>query len=190
MTNSSSGYQRFFAELKRRRVFRVMAVYGIVGFILLQIVDLVVPALLLPEWTYRFVALILMLGFPVAIVLAWAFESTPEGIQKTQAAAPGEIAGILAAPASQRIPAGLMALIGVVALVFGAWWVGTQTAAKPDDASSQAESSSSDVRLAFTDPATDLRPSIAVLPFADMSPQGDQEYFSDGITEEILNVLR
>ena len=53
---SAPGYQRFFAELKRRRVFRVMAVYGIVGFVLLQIVDLAVPALLLPEWTYRLVS--------------------------------------------------------------------------------------------------------------------------------------
>ena len=55
--SESHGYQRLFAELKRRRVFRVMAVYGVVGFVLLQVVDLAVPALLLPEWTYRLVAL-------------------------------------------------------------------------------------------------------------------------------------
>ena len=60
-----------------------MAVYGIVAFVHLQIMDLVVPALLLPEWTYRFVALILLLGFPVAIVLAWALEMTPEGVRRT-----------------------------------------------------------------------------------------------------------
>ena len=87
----TQGYQRFFAELKRRRVFRVMAVYGIVGFVLLQLVDLAVPALLLPEWTYRLVALFLLLGFPVAIVLAWALEMTPEGVRRTSEAAPGEI---------------------------------------------------------------------------------------------------
>ena len=100
------GYQRFFAELKRRRVFRVMAVYGIVGFVLLQIVDLAVPALLLPEWTYRLVALILLLGFPVAIVLAWAFEMTPEGVRRTVESAPGELAEIAAAPAWKRWPRG------------------------------------------------------------------------------------
>jgi TolB-like protein len=182
----TQGYQRFFAELKRRRVFRVMAVYGIVGFVLLQIVDLVVPALLLPEWTYRFVALILLLGFPVALVLAWALEMTPEGVQKTQAAAPGELGAIIAAPASQRLPGGLMALVGVVALVLGAWWVGTQTAA---EVGSTADSAPADVRLAFADLADDPRPSIAVLPFDDMSPDGDQTYFSDGMTEEISNVL-
>ncbi len=186
MTDSSPGYQQFFAELKRRKVFRVMAVYGIVGFVLLQIVDLAVPALLLPEWTYRLVALILLLGFPVAIILAWAFEMTPEGVQKTQAAAPGELGAIIAAPASQRWPAGLLALVGMAALVLGAWWVGTQTPSEPDATAGPA---SADVRLAFTDLADDPRPSLAVLPFADMSPEGDQEYFSDGITEEILNTL-
>ncbi len=180
-------YQQFFAELKRRRVFRVMAVYGIVGFVILQIVDLAVPALLLPEWTYRLVALILLLGFPVAIILAWAFEMTPEGVQKTQAATAGELGAIIASPVSQRLPSGLMALIGVAALVLGAWWVTTKTAAESDPSAS--ESAPADVRLAFTDPADDTRPSIAVLPFADMSPEGNQEYFSDGMTEEILNVL-
>ena len=132
MTSSSSGYQRLFAELKRRRVFRVMAVYGIVGFVVLQIVDLAVPALLLPEWTYRFVALILLLGFPVAIVLAWAFEMTPEGVQRTGEATAGEIEDIMAAPASQRLPAGLMALAGVVALVLGAW-IGPPTSRRSED---------------------------------------------------------
>jgi len=170
---TSSGYQRFFAELKRRRVFRVMAVYGIVGFVLLQIVDLAVPALLLPEWTYRLVALILLLGFPVAVVLAWAFEMTPEGVQRTAEAAPGELTEILAAPASKRWPAGVLALVGVTALLAGAWYVGRQSAP-----------------ASGADPvAGPERASIAVLPFADMSPDKDQEYFSDGISEELLNLL-
>jgi TolB-like protein len=164
-----------------------MAVYGIVGFVLLQIVDLAVPALLLPEWTYRLVALILLLGFPVAIVLAWAFEVTPEGVQKTQVASPGEIDAIVSAPASQRLPSGLLALVGVAALVLGAWWVGTQTAAESD--STTTGSGPADVRLALPDLADDPRPSIAVLPFVNMSADEEQEYFSDGMTEEILNVL-
>lgn len=80
MTDSTASYQRLFAEMKRRNVFRVMAVYGIVGFIVLQVVDLLVPALLLPEWTYRLVAVLLLVGFPVAVVLAWAFEQTTAGL--------------------------------------------------------------------------------------------------------------
>ncbi len=170
---TTPGYQRFFAELKRRRVFRVMAVYGIVGFVLLQIVDLAVPALLLPEWTYRFVALILLLGFPVAIVLAWAFESTPEGIKRTEEAAPGELGAILAAPASQRWPAGVAALVGAAALLAGVWYMGRQSAptVSPDSAGGPVAAS------------------IAVLPFVNMSDDASNEYFSDGISEELLNLL-
>ncbi len=171
--NQPRRYQRFFAELKRRRVFRVMAVYGIVGFVLLQIVDLVVPALLLPEWTYRFVALILLLGFPVAIVLAWALELTPEGVRRTAEAAPGELTEIIAAPVSKRWLAGVLALVGMTALLAGVWYVGRQSAP-----------------AVGADPAGGpVLESIAVLPFADMSPDKHQEYFSDGISEELLNLL-
>jgi TolB-like protein/cytochrome c-type biogenesis protein CcmH/NrfG len=169
----TTGYQRFFAELKRRRVFRVMAVYGIVGFVLLQIVDLVVPVLLLPDWTYRFVGLILLLGFPVAIVLAWAFEMTPEGVRRTAEAAPGELTEIISAPASKRWPAGVLALAGMTALLAGTWYVGRQSA--PAAAADSASGPPSE--------------SIAVLPFVNMSSDAEQEYFSDGISEELLNLL-
>ena len=75
----TSGYQRLLAELKRRKVFRVAAVYGAVAFVVLQVADILVPALHLPESFTTGVALLSMLGFPIALVLAWAFESTPSG---------------------------------------------------------------------------------------------------------------
>lgn len=131
MSETPSFLPRLFAELKRRRVFRVMAVYGIVGFIVLQVVDLAVPALLLPDWTYRLVALFLLVGFPVAIVLAWAFEQTSEGLKRTERADPGEIEAIVAQPASRRWPSGLLALAGV-GLLLGALWVGRWTAPGAD----------------------------------------------------------
>jgi len=149
-------------------------VYGIVGFVLLQIMDLVVPALLLPEWTYRFVALILLLGFPVAIVLAWAFEMTPDGVRRTAEAAPGELTEITAAPATKRWSSGLLALVGVTALLAGVWYAGRRSAPAVE------------LDEAAAGPVT---ASIAVLPFADMSPEKDQEFFSDGISEELLNLL-
>ncbi len=181
-------YQEFFAELKRRHVFRVAAVYGIVSFGLIQFAEPLAQALLLPDVFLTYVAAILLLGFPLALVLAWAFEVTPDGVRKTADAAPGVIEEILAQPASKRWPAGLMALVGVIALIAGAVWVGrqtvstSQTGAAPEDVPGT-------IRLAYVAPADDPRPSIAVLPFADMSPDRDQEYFSDGMTEEILNVL-
>ena len=199
MSESTPVYQRFFAELKRRRVFRVMAVYGAVGFILMQIVELLVPALLLPEWTYRFIALLLLLGFPIAVILAWAFELTPEGVKRTEDAAPGELTQIIEAPASTRWPAGLLALAGVMALLAGAWYVGRQSASDPGGEGGNPDAratrdgaapvSDRGASLAYVDAADGTRPKIAVLPFVDMSQAGDQEYFSDGITEEILNVL-
>ena len=180
-------YQQFFAELKRRKVFKVAAVYGAASFVLLQVADLLGQGLRLGDTFLPFITAIVLLGFPLALILAWAFEVTPEGVQRTGAAAAGEIEGIMHAPASQRWPAGLMALAGVAALVAGAWWVGTQTGPVASEMASGPQQS--DIRLAFADLAEHTRPSIAVLPFVNMSADEDQEYFSDGITEEILNVL-
>jgi len=179
-------YQQFFAELKRRQVFKVAGVYGVVAFALIQVADPLAKALLLPDAFLTYVVAVLLLGFPLAIVLAWAFEVTPQGVRKAEAATADEIAAIVAQPASKRWPAGLLALVGVGALVAGAWWVGRQGGGTGGD---EAAARPGDIRLALEQPDEDERPSIAVLPFDDMSPEGDQAYFSDGMTEEILNVL-
>ncbi len=175
------GYQRFFAELKRRRVFRVMAVYGIVGFVVIQVMDLVVPALLLPEWTYRFVGLLLLLGLPVAIVLAWAFEMTPGGVRRTEKAQPGEISQIVVAPASSRWPVGLAAAGGTALLLIGGWLVlgrpGPGGAGGTDaDADAAAGSNPSEA-------------SIAVLPFSNLSGDEETQPFVEGIHDDLLTQL-
>lgn len=72
---------KLFEELKRRKVFRVAAVYAVVAWVLIQVADTVLPALQMPDWTVSFVTVLFILGFPIAIILAWAYESTPTGIK-------------------------------------------------------------------------------------------------------------
>ena len=79
-----------FAELRRRNVFRVAAVYVVVGWLVMQVVAVMTPALELPGWVDGFFAVLFIAGFPVAMVLAWAFEMTPEGVKRTTVIAPGE----------------------------------------------------------------------------------------------------
>ncbi|MCL7967167.1 MAG: tetratricopeptide repeat protein, partial [marine benthic group bacterium] len=158
------GYQRFFAELKRRKVFRTIAFYGAAAFGLLQGIDILVDALRLPPSMTTITALAALAGFPLVVVLAWNYQLTPEGVRRSSGATPDEIEEIVAAPAIRRWPSGLAALIGLALFATGAWW-SLFRASEPEDAS------------------------VAVLPFADMSPAGDQEYFADGMAEEILNAL-
>jgi TolB-like protein/Tfp pilus assembly protein PilF len=172
MADRPSVYQRLFAELKRRRVFRVMAFYGALAFAVLQGVDLLVPVLGLSEAVTRVTAVVLLLGFPIAVLLEWAFEWTPEGIRRTTEANLGELREIIRAPAIRRLPSGFLALAGMMALLVGAWYVGRQSVSSDGNTSDVVSS-----------------PSIAVLPFANTSPDPGQEYFSDGLSEELLNLL-
>ncbi|MEJ2204119.1 MAG: hypothetical protein P8170_08410 [Gemmatimonadota bacterium] len=142
-----------FSELKRRSVFKVGGAYLVVTWVVIQVADTVAPQLSLPEWVPRFVTLLLLLGFPVALVLAWIFDVTPEGIRADTTT-----------NGNRRVVA-----VGVVMAVAMAGWYWTRT----------------DTGIGA---AAEAR-SIAVLPFVNMSGDPDQEYFSDGISEEILNVL-
>jgi adenylate cyclase len=156
----------FLAELKRRKVFRVAAVYGATGFVVLQAADLVFPRLGLPDWTVTLVVALGLAGLPIALVLAWAFDATPEGLRRTDPADSEELAAIAAQPRSRRWTAGLAALAGVVLLAGGAWWT-----------------------LAGPGPRPGAYDSIAVLPFANLSGDPENEYFGDGLAEELLNAL-
>lgn len=144
----------FFQELRRRRVIRVAVFYAITAWILIEVSSTVLPALHLPDWTVTLVVILLVLGFPVAMMLAWAFDIGLTGIHREQ-------------PAAERASA--------------------QTADEnvPLD---RPEPSTSPAKMA-RDPAATARRSIAVLPFINMSGDRDNEYFSDGISEELLNLL-
>ena len=159
-------YQRLFAEFKRRSVFRVAAMYGATAFVLIEAADLIFPRIPLPEWTVTLVVWLALLGFPAALVLAWAYERTPEGVRPTDPAETTELDAIVAQPARRRWPAGVAALVGIVLLGLGAWWTLTRTG-----------------------PAAQTYESIAVLPFENLSGNPDNQYFSDGLADELLNAL-
>ena len=167
-------YQAFLAELKRRQVFKVMAVYGAVAFVVVQAADIVFPRLGLPDWTITFIVAVTVIGFPIAVVLAWAFELTPEGVKRTDAAAAGELEAIAAQPRGRRWPAGILALAATILLVGGIWWTAGRGGAGSSDSDEAAEPRAA---------------SIAVLPFVNLSREEENEYFGDGLAEELLNAL-
>jgi len=140
----------------------------------MQVVAVMTPALHLPGWVDSFFAIALIIGFPVAMLLAWAFEMTPEGVKRAEAVADGDsIADKTGRTLDLAIFGGLV-LVGV--LIVGNRFMPQKMAGPDVIVEAQMGESIEDA-------------SIAVLPFADLSPTGDQEYFSDGIAEEILNVL-
>ena len=169
---SGSGYQRFFAELKRRKVFQVAAVYGAGMFGVLQGADVLVDALFLPESLVTVAAVLGLLGFPMALFVAWVFERSPDGLVRTEDAAPGELTQIIEAPPAKRWPVGLAAAAGTALLLVGTWLVLGRPAADPAGQTGSIEASEAGTPAGANDAASDL--SIAVLPFEDMSEAGDK----------------
>jgi TolB-like protein len=142
-----------FEELKRRRVFKVAAAYVVVAWLAVQAASIGFPAFDAPPWAIRVFILVIALGFPLALVLAWAFEITPSGV-KLESAAVG----------NKRV----YAVAGILAAVAIVWFVAQRPASHAGEPDAH---------------------SIAVLPFVNMSNDPAQEFFSDGIAEELLNQL-
>lgn len=175
------------AELKRRNVIRIAALYLVGAWLIVQVSATVLPMFGAPEWVARTIVLILAIGFVPALVAAWIFELTPDGLRRDAGA------GTEAAPAgTDRSARKLDIAVIVLLLAVGAMVYFKPSAPSPPAVSGQEAQAAADVQAGAASDAEPAGPdpaSIAVLPFADLSQGGDQAYFSDGMSEEILNVL-
>ena len=160
----------FFAELKRRNVYKVGVAYAIVGWLIAQIATQIFPFLEIPNWAIRLVILLIVIGFPVALVVAWAFELTPEGIKRT------EDVDLAASARQPRKHAWIVVVIVGAALSVGLFFFGRYSAQTPRQSEGAGVSSIP-------------QKSIAVLPFENLSDDKGAAYFADGIQDEILTKL-
>jgi hypothetical protein len=160
--------RNFVSELKRRNVYKVAIAYGVVAWLLMQVASQIFPFFEIPNWAVRLVVLLLIIGFPIALILAWAFELTPEGIKRAEDVD-------LTKSTTRRSSHRLLWITAVVAIVAAALFVGGR------------------LNLFHSNPSTTTGiasdKSIAVLPFDNLSRDPDNAYFAEGIQDEILTRL-
>ena len=147
------------SELRRRNVFRMAVLYAVAAWLIMQVAEVIIGLANLPEWIGPTILGVLAVGFPIALIFSWFYELTPEGISLEKDVKPGESTTHVTGRRMDFIVISMLAA-AVILFAYDKWWIGPP----PEK-------------------------SIAVLAFENMSGDPEQEYFSDGISEELLNVL-
>lgn len=171
-----------FEELKRRNVFRVAAAYVVVAWLIVQIADVFLGNVGAPEWVIRTLFLVLSIGFVFALVFSWAYELTPDGLKRESEVASDDSIKHVTAKRLDYVT--IVAAVGVAAIFFWQQFSsgpsGTETAVTAGTGSAASVEGGTAAGSSMT---------IAVLPFVNMSAEQENEYFSDGVSEELLNTL-
>lgn len=171
----------FFAELKRRNVIRVSIAYAIAAWFLLQLSDLVLENIAAPEWVMQAIMLLLAIGLPIVVIFAWAFEMTPEGIKKEKDVDRSQSITSMTGRKLDRM------IIGILTVVVG--YLLIDKLVLEDTVPSPVTNTEIVVSEAEVEKTVETGPSVAVLPFVNMSGDKENEYFSDGLTETLLHML-
>jgi len=194
----------FWGELRRRNVFRVGAAYAVVAWLLIQVAGTLLPTFGAPDWVVPVFSAVIILGFPIAVVLAWAFELTPEGIRPTAAVDPRRS---ITSSTGQKLN---IAIIALLVVAVGYMYADNYVLNSADNAGAQASAivdgatpaqlagatpppnpaeSAGGVAAADSARTAPVPNSVAVLPFDNLSPDEDNAYFAAGMHEEVLNQL-
>src|SRR5438045_6603161 len=161
-------FANFFAELKRRNVYKVAVAYAVVGWLIAQIATQIFPFLEIASWVVRLVIVLIAIGLPIALVIAWAFEATPEGIKRT------EVADTMPAVAGQKKHVWIYVVVIGAAISIALFFLGRYTVSLQNGRLGESSLP---------------QKSIAVLPFDNLSRDPDNAFFAEGVQDEILTRL-